>query len=434
MFRGIARMVNLRQVAPLAAVAIVAPLLGIIFLPVLLTQYGPAAYGHYALVMSVSSMLSSLATFRLETVIPTIRNDARARRLAAALFAISLTVSALVIPAGMLLHQTAGWKPGFVSEPVSHYATVAALTFLLSSLIILKSVLVRSGQVTGTAMLHFAKPVSFLLFAIVFGLSLLQSPATEGSPLLYASLLSLVVTLAAGLLVSDGLKLPRFHDLSLGKILRELKANRGFLSEISLAQFLNKASLQIPLWATAWLYDTSSVAWVALAQTIVLFPSHVAGLSLESIIKPRFRKAYHGHQPLAADVAVTLLGLILLGICGFGFLAVLAPWTTEMLFSENWQEIAEVLQIFCLLGFAYFSGTAIRFIPTLFRKSRYLLVLHATRLTGIGAVCVFAFCSTLPLTGFLIILVMFVTLSHLFNAIWIVWLVKCHDQALAQYA
>lgn len=431
---AVSDLVQLTRSGPLALTAVLGH--GVMFfsLPLILRIYGPEAFGEYSLILSIGYVLLIVATLKLEVVIPTMQRVSLAARLTAALITLSLLTCLAVFPVGLALHSVTGWTPGHAIPVAPVFATLAALVFLFSVFLVLRNWLVRLQQLSGVAAMQLVRPLGFVILAVGFGYLWPEAAPSNGLALLLATAISLLAAILFGFSKVPQ-RLRRFTlPLRWHRNLQEVRVNTRYLSAVSVSQVLDLVSLQIPLWCTAALYGATPAGWVALATRIVFLPAMVVGASLGPVLNRQVSSAYHDRRQLAQSVSSYLVALGVAGLFGFGLIALIAPWLTDVVFGGKWQGAAPTLRLYCFYGFAYFLSGTTAFIPILLHKKTYLIALNSGRMVGLCGAAALAYLADTDFEVFISMLAGVEVCTYLYAVGYTVHIIHGYDARLGEGA
>lgn len=310
--------------------------------PLLTRFFGPEAFGRFAIYTGILSIVTPLATGRLELQVAT-RPDEEVPAAIRAAAMLSLLVSLLcgVVSAAWL------WRGGL------------STTDVLFSFLITFGVLSMSVEALGS---HAA--VRYGRFALLSVNGVLRSVLIVATQLWCAVLgiaeLGMIIGDAVGRFVSS----MRLLTKSLiGRLKRSpsttavsfLVANRRYVGFAGVGGAVNSLGLQAPALLLAAFYGEAAAGQFALAQRIIGLPVRLVGQSIAKAFLGVVGE--HKDDPVALRRAYdrTVLVLFALSAPAIGLIAFSSEWWIELIFGEGWGESAKILRATAIVSAMQFA-------------------------------------------------------------------------------
>lgn len=146
--------------------AAVGPAVSVLAMPLLTRLYGPAAVGAAAAVLAWASLVSVVATARLELLVPSAPTPEAATALARGSAALAAVVSGMAAVVAVLLYRTSGLTP---RDAVIFGVLGGAAAFLLAVNALLRALLARAHEFTRSARLHASQGAARILVPLGIG-------------------------------------------------------------------------------------------------------------------------------------------------------------------------------------------------------------------------------------------------------------------------
>jgi O-antigen/teichoic acid export membrane protein len=310
--------------------------------PIVTRLYGPAAFGIYAVFLSIAGMIIPVICLRFEYAIMLPRSDEEA----APLLWVSLTISGLLAlgaaPVMFLfgeeieaLFNAPGLSPWLMLIPVILWSAgiFVALNYWNT----------RTKKFGRLAVAQVARSITIVGTQVGAGFAGLIS----GGSLILSALLGYMgaaLVLGGQIWREDGATLKRGLNRSL--MLASIKRYRKFPLVDSWAALLTSMSESFPVFMLATFFSTAVVGAYSLCLTVLQLPLGLIGTSLGQVFFSTAAPARHaGDGVLASLVEETEIRLLMLGALPFMILAVTGQELFIFVFGAAWAEAGIYAQL-----------------------------------------------------------------------------------------
>jgi O-antigen/teichoic acid export membrane protein len=338
-----------------------------LMLPVISKLYSTDEVGHFFFLGAIVSVVSPLATLRLEKALLSARDDSEVRRILAAalvcLAGLSLTASFTVVVAS-------GWHPLLGQTPSLKAMIVLELWIVSLSVVhILHMQCVRDGQ---GGRIGISLAIRAVLFAVC---AVMASRVFKEDALLAAMIGSIVLS---GLICRPGRlmeALQRKSSTDTIHLSAIFKEHRSLIMHSVPQAALSNMLLNLPILVFGLVADAVVLAQVSLACRLCAAPAIVAGNALGLAFYSEAAKPQVTFSLLRTMLRIfAAVGLVL--VAALVAASVLGPILTEPLFGSKW---ASTTTFFPLIAPAALSHLALQvwaFEPILTHRHRsYTLLL-----------------------------------------------------------
>jgi len=325
--------------------AAIAQAIPILLSPVLTRLYDPHSMGMLAYYVAWMSILSVLATGRLEMAVMLPHRDEQA-------FDLVLGALGLTLVSGMLLFALIGSLHQSVSLPLDGLLLDGWLYLLPLSLVAAGAFQVLSywqNRRGGYRRLVLARTS--------------LAAATGGSQvvagLLGAGAGGLIVGAAVGQAVGCGLLVHaikgKWNDLGIrASIPRAVRAVRGygsFMAFVVPGQLANVASALVPVLLLGFAYGAPVAGFYSLAERVLFAPIAIVGSAVGDVYRQHAAMAYAATGHCRPLFVVTLKRLALVGFAPALALMLWGPELFALVFGEPWREAGEIARLLAVTMF-----------------------------------------------------------------------------------
>lgn len=388
--------------------------LALLALPFILRLYGPESYGAYSFLVSLAAVLTIAATLKLEVVLPALKFDSLATRLASGLALFIPLATLAIFTASLAITEFASDSSSLSSTPVVFSLSLAAMVLFGSYFLLLRTLLIRLGKFRGVASMQIVRPVLMAGLAVIFALPL--SGSGSGAGLVAATVVAGLASVAIGFQAVPLSRRRMLRPFRLRRNLAEILRNRNFLTVTSASQLINQINLQAPILMATLLFGAKEAGWIAIATRITFFPATLIGTSLGAVLNSTVSRRHNQGDPIAREIAEPALFLLVAGIAGYTALYFLVGPLIVPIVGPDWADAAATIRIYCLLGFGYFLISSITFVPVLLRDNRFVIAWNTGRLLSLLAIAVYVYFAgtgylesviAICVTGFVFLLIFF---------------------------
>ena len=255
-------------------------------------------------------------------------------------------------------------------------------------------------------------------FKVGFGAAGLKTGGLIGGAILGNGIASTIIT--SKMLQKDKL---RNYPLSKRKIKYWAKHYINFPKFQMLHGLVNNLSGNLPTLFFANYFTTASAGFYFLGFTVVFRPISLFSNAVEQVISQRIIAKNNENLPIKSEVYDFLKSLFLLGILPFTVFALFTPEIFTFLFSSNYTESGEYVQILIPWLFMVYLVSPMSFIPDMYYRQRKAMtiemiyfILRVTALAvGIINSNIYLTLLLFSLTGFLVLgykLIWYLLLIH----------------------
>jgi O-antigen/teichoic acid export membrane protein len=366
----------LANVLAVSGSALAVQLISVLSAPITARLYAPADHGLLALFSAAFSLLCILATLRYEAALPLAKTDQEAAHLLALGALLTLVVSALVALACLLFPAAIS---GFVADDprVSHYLWFLPLGVLLPALF----TLFTAGAVRAQ---HFGTLGKARLVQAVAG-----TATSIGCGLGHVGVLGLIagtlVTWVVGLRSVGSAVLRSLHaewrQLRWQGLLEVARLHYRFPLFNTGAQFINAASLQVPVFLLAAYAGAAATGWFSLTQRLLLLPTLLISGAITPVFYSRAREA-HADGTLAAFAQRVLNAICGANVFFVVFVALFGEPLFALVFGTPWTRSGTYAAAMAPWLLVNFMVTPLATLPLVFARQKADLLFHAALLAA----------------------------------------------------
>lgn len=326
-----------RGAAAIAGGASIAQAASLLAAPVLTRLYSPEAFGVFALVFSLVSVIASVASLRLELAIPLPTRDSDAAALVRlalwSSFAVSLIVASAIAVAG-------GWFDDRSDLELMPWLWFApALTFATSVFLVLSQAVVRLKDYKAVARRNVTGQLG-----TVGGQILLGATGNAGG-LLAGQLVGRAVA-TWGLLRSTR---PLMRSGGQGTLRDQLRSYWRYPALFAPSALLNTLGTQLPLILVGVYWGVQSAGYLGLAQRLLLLPAAlVAGPVSQVFIAEIAERVRSGQTRNRSAYLRTSAHLAVLAAPFVVAVMALAPFLTPLILGSEWAVAGQMCQAMAL--------------------------------------------------------------------------------------
>lgn len=386
-----------RNVSSLAAGAAVVQGSLLVSTPFILYIYGASAFGLFTTVLAFTSVISSLASLRLDAVIPVIEARFRALRLVSAAVGIvgAITVAAYTVVA--LVFVCYGGPGRWLGELGTFYLLwVPAVALSQTLLIICRAWMVRSQAFRLAVLCNLTRVAVFISMAIGLGVAVADNSRYAVNGILIAQVCGDFAGICLFLCRSRRRELRLIVPRSIKRPLAELRNNKSLIGTASLTGLLSITNANIPIWTISYVFGLTATGWFSAAQRVVTAPVQFTIDTLGVTFNQRVRERRSKGLPIMGEVLQVTVVLILALAPVFIALGWLAHSERLGFLGPEWTGAGPTLAAMVLISFGSIFYSAVEGLPLVFRLQRILLVSSAARLATTAALAAAALSALVP--------------------------------------
>lgn len=394
-----------RGMALLTSSALGGQVLILILTPILTRLYSPEAYGALAVLLSVVSIASTVASLRLETAIP-IATLNEVRTMLRITTAASITVAV-------------------VSLPVAVHVLPAAVTTAGKSMSIW---LAYTILVTATVVFASFSGVAYRErhYGLVASRNFLQQIGTAGSQLAFASVSPTLLGLVSGVVVGRSLGImamlrKAYRDVLRGTeaapLRRTLRQYWRYPCIFMPSALLNVAGSELPLLLVAYKYGTDAAG--NLSQTIRFgsVPASLIGAAASSVIMSEIAsRVRQGQLNNRGRYLQATQALLLLAVIWGGLMALVAPRLLPMILGPGWAEAGEFSRSLSLSIATGLVASPLSVVFVVYQRALANILIDLTRFSLVGLLGLSGWAAGLPANT--VIFMMALGLTSIYLVTW----------------
>jgi O-antigen/teichoic acid export membrane protein len=364
----------LKSVAWVSVGTVATQLVSLVSTPILTRMYGPSEYGVFATFITATTLLTLLATWRLELAIDLPKERAESRRLASLCLLLALATCVVVLMLGglglLLLQPVRDWVDRSLVYPqLLFLIPVMALLGVWGNLI---------------AAYHFRN----LDFKQVTIRRVSNALIDVGAKLGFGSMGGFVINgLVAGTIVSSSTFVAQVKTIALKGEQRLFEPLRWTQIRALLTEFrqfpifglptvlTNQFYTSLPIWVVGSYFGTTTLGLVYIAQRLAQIPEQALSVPVAQVFRRHAAQRYRETgecRDLFLKTAVSLLaGGLLLMLPMFLFAEDILRW----LFGARWETAAPAARILIVAGFLQFVASPLTtmFVVAARQRSDFLL-------------------------------------------------------------
>lgn len=267
--------------------------IGVVTLPILSRLYAPEDFGEYAVVMSVSALLTTLATLGLAAAIMAPDDNDDAEKVVIVTFGCALVITTVLVAVALLLGSffQISWIP------VWQLCLLAYLMTVINTVVALLRVYTnRRGYNRALAINAIVAALCTLLISIPIGF---VAPSSLG--LIIASLAAATVGSLQMLWRAN----PFRHRPTRHMVTTVLREYRSFIAFQYPANLLETASTQLPMQLLSRTYGSAQLGSYAMNERLLGAPLRLVGTPISTIYFRRiFQLVRAGHSGAALTFSI----------------------------------------------------------------------------------------------------------------------------------
>lgn len=327
-----------RNVSTVAGGTVAAQIIPMATLPLLARWIPAAQLGEYFVWLGAATVISVVATARLDIALFMARSDAEVFSLVRSIFLISTGVASLTIAA---VHCSVYSAPELVlSDTIrEHVVALSLMAWALAADQTLQAVFIYRAQFGPLALAKIARVTSVSVAQL-----LTATLITSAVGLLYAqvatSLLSVLVLLRFLGLSKAFLAAWDPHEL-----LQIIRANYRFPMFALPSDILGSIAGQLPIFIIAARFDASSAAAFALTLRAIAAPAALLASSVLTVFKERAGREYRERGDCLPAYRHAFRSLVVLAIAPSAFIHFWGAESFNVIFGPEWMEAGRFAEL-----------------------------------------------------------------------------------------
>jgi len=388
--------------------------------PILTRIYTPENFGVFALFISITSILSVVATGRYELAIMLPEKDKQSINILVLSILIAFGVSLLILAVVFVFNDQITKLLG--NQTISKWLYFVPLSVLLIG--IYQSFnywFTRKKRFKSVSISKVSQSTARAATTILLGFLKFGSAGLITGDLVGRAIATLVLSWQAW---KEDKNKTKF--ISKERIKENAKRYRDFPKYSTVNSLLNTASNQIPIFLLTSFFSATITGFYSLGNRIVSIPMGLLGRSVAQVFYEKASKTYNEKGDLYGLVKNVYIKLAKIGIIPFVLVFIIAPDLFAIIFGSEWKEAGVYTQILIPWLFIMFLNSPITGILAILRKLEKYVIFEA-----------FLFLSrTLSITlGFYIFndptisIILFSSVSAIFNVFLLFYLLHISRRA-----
>jgi O-antigen/teichoic acid export membrane protein len=344
----------------------------IILSPVLTRLFLPEEFGLFAIVSSITVIISVISTGKYETVIVIAKEKKDAVNLVSLSLLLSLAVSVISLILFLFfsdvlikaLHQTRLKNWIFVCP---------AISFLISVYLCYNEWCIRNSQF---AILSFNKVInssSISLSNVLFGLAGL----TTGG-LIFGEVMGRTITAITCVYHVTRKELNEFRAITLSRMFFLAKKYIDCPKFILPGQFLNTFGGQVIVLLIAAFFGDRQVGYYSMTILVIYVPTTIISTAVRDVFKQRATLEYKLKNNCIEIFRKITLVIAVFSFFIFGILFFILPALFSFVFGEEWRVAGEYARILCPMVFISFVSESVFGVFIIAEKMKAVLIWQAT--------------------------------------------------------
>lgn len=331
----------------------------ILFSPVLTRIYSPADFGNYAFILSVSTTLSILATLRYEKVIIIGENDEES-------LDAFLLCKYLIGLFSLIFFITINLFFFFSKDWIVNSIYISLLVFMSGYYNILILTKNRKMLFAEVAKVRFIQGILIILLNIFLGFLLNYKDGL---------IISLIITYvySCWLLRLQGKNLKFSKDRTLSLIRR----HSNFLTYSVFAEFINNLTSKFPFIFFPFFYPIEITGYLSLSYRIVAAPARFISNALSEVFFQKISDLHNKKRSTKKLFYFTSLALLLISICIFSTIFILADYIFVPIFGDQWKNGVVYLKIIMGIFAVSFVVSPLSCVIYTFRQQKVDFILQS---------------------------------------------------------
>jgi O-antigen/teichoic acid export membrane protein len=366
------------QATPIILGTVVAQGVGVALLPVVIRVVDPAPFAHYSSILAAAMVVGSVASFRLEALLPQLDASVRSsvQRTALALTAcVAIAATALLFVGASIL------STGFGGYEAVGFGAIAGITGVIG--IRTYAAIGRGdGRRPGAAKVAQALTLPALQIGLVLG-GLRQLVGLLLAEVMSRLAAERTLVFRVGLRERSTPRPPR-----LAEVRNTLREHRAHVLAFAPATLVNLGASQLPLIIAPGVLTSDSAGVYAFAHRLILIPSTLVSQGLGQAFHHRFGRAVVGDEAATLGDEARRLHLRLAVVVGvlFAAVAVAAPVVFPLIAPPQWVPAGIVVSLLAIWASALTVASPFSSLLIVSGRQVESLVLNVVDLLAKGAV------------------------------------------------
>lgn len=368
----------LKHILTLLSGSVLAQLIVVAVSPILTRIYEPEVFGSSALFLSITGILSTLATGRYEMAIVQTKKDYDGISLVLASVFLTLFFSFLLYLIYFLIKDT---------------QYILNLNKQLSGYILFIPILVISTVIFKSLTNYFNRNKYYKTIASnQIALSSLQSIGKLSIGFLKLSQNGLILGAVIGQFLTATLIVVKYYKyyFDIKKVIiayRRLKYNmaeyKDFPKILLFSDGINVVAYQLPFILTSYFFSLKDLGYLSFAFAMSSMPLTFIGTSISSVFRQKMSEEYNKKGSCDKTYKIILQKMFFIITIPFIIIFFFAPNIFEVVFGENWYKAGKIVQILILMFYFQFFTKIFNYLYILTNHQKEILYIQSVLLIGV---------------------------------------------------
>lgn len=357
-----------KNVAKVFSGSAIATVIAVVTLPIITRLFSPEEYGLYQLLISLITILSAISSLKYEMAIVLPNKGSESRNLTQLSLLVLLLTTLLF---SLMLYLGGAWIFRLLNaEQLTHYVLYIAVGIFLGGLIeVFRYILVSKKEFGKIAAYRISQATVTQTGAIGIGY---YSPTFLG---LFISYISGHLTYILLYLIRNRLPLAAMQWKDLKGVASK---HRKFPTINTISVFLNKLSLQLPVFMFSAFFTPEIIGLYNLAHKCINLPVNFLGNAVSQVYYKEAADAYQKSPEALMRMFVTIVKKItVIGIVPLVLVLFFAPFFTKLIFDPQWSDAGRYMQIIIFWVYFQFINASIGTTYSILNKQEFGMYLIA---------------------------------------------------------
>jgi O-antigen/teichoic acid export membrane protein len=338
----------------------IAQLIPILVSPILTRIYSPQDYGVYGLFLSITALISVVATGRYEMAIMLPRSDDDVK----SLINLTFRIMAIVLTFIVIIFFVFSYKlKNILGYELSKYFFLFPIFIFLTSITqLVNYLLIREKKFKELASNKVISVIGSSGVQLIVG-GLFASPVGLIFGGVIGNLLACLVVLGKGYLI----RYYKFYKMPVKAVAKEY---RNFPIYDMPSSILNTVSLQLPIMAFSKFFDMAVTGYYAFVEKILFMPTNLISRSVFDVFKQKASEDYNKYGNCRIIFLKTLKFLSFSGLVPLVILLIGAPFLFSFIFGSEWAIAGKYAQILAPLVYVKFVASPLSYVFHITKKQR----------------------------------------------------------------
>lgn len=329
----------------------------------ILRIYGPVEYGHYAALLSLTSILSIPATGQIHHALFLQDDLGEIKKLLSVilLFFISTLLLGLL---GLLLYDILSGK-----VPWMYYIVVPVFLFIGTMQTLIISFAIKSQGFRQISIYKIINAILYVLVGVVIGLF---------KPHLIGLIAGYIVSYSIGLIylirVAEGAN--AIYNVRLNFDIYSLNKYKKFIQFTLPGELVNSTMTQVPILWVNHFFGAANTGYFKFATKVLSIPVDLIANSLGAIFKNKASQELKSSGDAKESFQGTFVLLVLSGLIVFTGLYFIVDILVPLLWGDEWAKASTIIKTLLILYFFKYSIGPLTYIAQLTSKQKEMFYIN----------------------------------------------------------